>query len=664
MTTLASPITFEDVDPFAGPPPTPVQQALLDARANPTPPPATLPAGIESIVVEPGSPEWMRTVSASKVAAILGVSPYTSAYTMWHQMMGLEAPEADKPIFQRGHLLEPAVANWFASQHPEWAVVETGTWTHATRPHQTASPDRLVLLDGNAFDPFEVYGGPFDLLEIKSTTKDHEWGTPGTAEVPLYYWVQAIWQMDTVGKTRCHFAIIGSFLEFSAYVVDYDPVAAAIIRAEVDAFVESMDTGRPPAIDHHVTTLATVRAQHPNVSDAVADLPYELAHAYAKAVAVSKAGKAMENAAKAAIADAMGDAKAAVTAGITVATRRLANPSATTPSIYPGKHLDNVLALPAPAPVVTVAPPSPTVAALEATLKNAEASSGSAAAAPGEGEVAPSTTAAASPEIDQQTASDVVASDGDTPHTSGAEVDDARNLWLKSRLVALKTGHPDAFEAFRAARHARLPDLTPTPPWTNDEIDAVDAILGGFEPSFMGEDPAKARAREAEEQAKAAEVVETEATSDPVPTWGTDAAGCAIATDLDEGGIKSAIAQLHAEHEDRFRLLSRWHADAATQGRPWKGGDHHQGLSQRQWHVARAALAAMRNVWDAPKGYPHFEDRVRALIALTIGEDLQPTWTTGAVIGSLTVNQAEAFVTNTEMFATGDRSVRAVAKAA
>ena len=43
--------------------------------------------------MEPGSASWLRQVTASKVAAILGVSPWHSPLSMWRLMKGLDEPE-------------------------------------------------------------------------------------------------------------------------------------------------------------------------------------------------------------------------------------------------------------------------------------------------------------------------------------------------------------------------------------------------------------------------------------------------------------------------------------------------------------------------------------------------------------------------------------------
>lgn len=94
--------------------------------------------------MEPGSPDWLATMSASKIAAVVGLSTYESRFSLWHRMSGLIDPEPDDDEKRRGHYLEPAIARWFADQHPEWVIEPTGTWGHQDRPWQTASPDRLV----------------------------------------------------------------------------------------------------------------------------------------------------------------------------------------------------------------------------------------------------------------------------------------------------------------------------------------------------------------------------------------------------------------------------------------------------------------------------------------------------------------------------------------
>src|SRR5689334_4090086 len=69
--------------------------------------------------IAPGSEEWLKTISASKVAAILGLSKWESPRSLWHQMRGDLPREEPTTAQSRGHYLEPAILAWFFDQHPE-----------------------------------------------------------------------------------------------------------------------------------------------------------------------------------------------------------------------------------------------------------------------------------------------------------------------------------------------------------------------------------------------------------------------------------------------------------------------------------------------------------------------------------------------------------------
>ena len=76
---------------------------------------------------QPGTAEWRTLLTASKIPAVMGTSPWSSRFTLWHEMAGTFTPEPINPaVLERGHILEPAVAAWFQAQHPEWVVRECG----------------------------------------------------------------------------------------------------------------------------------------------------------------------------------------------------------------------------------------------------------------------------------------------------------------------------------------------------------------------------------------------------------------------------------------------------------------------------------------------------------------------------------------------------------
>lgn len=222
--------------------------------------------------LQPGSPEWLRVVTASKVAAILGLSPWESPRSMWHKMHGDLPAEESTSAQSRGHFLEPAILAWWRSQHgvPADSFVEQpsyslGDWAAAT-------PDAVAT--------FCEAGGDRALVEAKSTADDGEWGEPGTDEIPAYYLTQVIWQMHVSGIHRCHVPIIGPRLKFAEYVVDYEPYAedAAVIERRAREFYDSLKADTPPPLDDTLATYEAVRKVHPEIDRGESvELDYETA---------------------------------------------------------------------------------------------------------------------------------------------------------------------------------------------------------------------------------------------------------------------------------------------------------------------------------------------------------------------------------------------------
>ena len=70
---------------------------------------------------EPGSREWHRLITASKVPAILGLSPWQSPYSLWMQMSGRIDATPETTTTRRGHYLEAGVlARRRGRRPPRW----------------------------------------------------------------------------------------------------------------------------------------------------------------------------------------------------------------------------------------------------------------------------------------------------------------------------------------------------------------------------------------------------------------------------------------------------------------------------------------------------------------------------------------------------------------
>jgi putative phage-type endonuclease len=291
----------------------------------------------------PADPAWHQAragkLTGSRLAAVLGLSPWESPYSLWCEMTGLTLPPEQTNEMARGHYLEPAVAAWFADQHPDWEIFGAGTYVHRDRPQHLANPDRLIrhhrLPDSMPVGWYDIEVGA--LLEIKTDADGSGWGEPGTDEIPLYYRTQVQWYMDVLGLPRAHLAVLGGRLQFAEYVVDYDPADAAILRAAADEFLDSLLWQEMPDLDAHPATYEAVKRLHPDIGDEDIDLDDETAAEFLACLAESKSSEARSTAAKTRLAAAMGTAKRARWRGKTIATRQAKGGG--TPYLVTGRNL-------------------------------------------------------------------------------------------------------------------------------------------------------------------------------------------------------------------------------------------------------------------------------------------------------------------------------------
>lgn len=265
----------------------------------------------------PGSAEWLRHMSASKIAAVVGLSPYESRFSLYHRMAGLIPPEPESDILRRGHYLEPSIAAWFADQHPELNVAPAPTFVSPHDPDFTATPDRVLTDDT---------GHVVRLLECKSAaSSDEDWGEPGTDQIPPGYRAQVIWQLDCAGLQVCHVAVLGSYLEFTEYVVHHDPDEAAYLRREGRVFLDSLPTGpspERPSLDAHTATYQAVRQLHPDIDDVDVELEAAVVRDFCIAKErLTDAERHLQHA-KNAVADALGSGRRARFLNKTIAYRQ------------------------------------------------------------------------------------------------------------------------------------------------------------------------------------------------------------------------------------------------------------------------------------------------------------------------------------------------------
>lgn len=264
-----------------------------------------------------GDPAWAQTLTASKIAAVLGLSRWDSPFSIWHKMAGNASWNADENLDEkrRGHYLEPAVRQWYREHHPNYQVDKNvSTFVHKDRPWQGASPDGIVLRRN-------VERTPIGLFEGKTDNLYWQWGEEGTDQIPAGYRAQCMWQMDVFGLPFVDVAVLDSNLTFREYRVEYDAAAAADMRARALDFLDSLHTGRQPGLDAHGETYRVVRELHPDIDNVTVDIDPGLAVRYVNAVSALEIAQEDLAEKTTLLADAIGTGRAGICNDIVLATR-------------------------------------------------------------------------------------------------------------------------------------------------------------------------------------------------------------------------------------------------------------------------------------------------------------------------------------------------------
>ncbi|WP_405944698.1 YqaJ viral recombinase family protein [Streptomyces sp. NBC_00932] len=286
----------------------------------------TTPTGILLGTYTPGSPEWDKAraglcITATEIAAVMGLSPWQSPFSLWHKKAGLPTPPFEtNPAVEWGNRLEPAVARKVADEHPELDLQETGTWRHADRAWQRATPDRITA--GR-------------LVECKTSPFGDGWGTSGSDEFPIHYRCQVIWQQDTLGLTEpAILAVLIGGWDYREYLIEYDAADAKAMRDAAEDFLDTVRRGERPPIDGADATYQTIRVQHEGLEDVDVQVPlddavrYEVAQQQAKSVGLDL------TVAKSVLLDHIGTGKRAVVGDRRIAYRTV-RADGTTNSLQP-----------------------------------------------------------------------------------------------------------------------------------------------------------------------------------------------------------------------------------------------------------------------------------------------------------------------------------------
>jgi len=200
------------------------------------------------------SPEWHQlrnqvgVISGSEIGTILGLSPWTSAITLWAEKTGkVERPKIGNTAMRLGTLVEPAIRQLYQEQHPDHTVVEVGTYASKEFDWMHSNPDGICLDEqGNGY-----------ILEIKHTAT--YWDS-----IPEHYKAQVFWYMYVFDLKRAVFAVVNAG-RYKEYELLWDDFEFDAMLQQVNKFRKYVLDNVQPDWDGSESTYETVRQLSPDV---------------------------------------------------------------------------------------------------------------------------------------------------------------------------------------------------------------------------------------------------------------------------------------------------------------------------------------------------------------------------------------------------------------
>lgn len=198
--------------------------------------------------------EWLAArnegIGGSDAAAILGVSPWTSRYSLWLDKTTAPAQKSVKPetaAMRFGNLMEPVIRDMFAQQTGFEVVNDTNLYKHPEHEFMLANLDGVVSTSG--------CGDVDALLEVK--TARSAWN-----EVPAYYVSQVQHYMAVTGVEMTYVAALFGGEDYAMFEVPRnDAYIERLIEAESE-FWHAVRNAIEPAIDGSKSTHDTLRKSY------------------------------------------------------------------------------------------------------------------------------------------------------------------------------------------------------------------------------------------------------------------------------------------------------------------------------------------------------------------------------------------------------------------
>ena len=184
------------------------------------------------------------TVGGSDVAAIFGLSPWTTPLELWLIKKGRMKPAAkgNEDQLTMGHLLVPIAAYWYQQKTGNLVVDDTHLYQHADFPYALANMDRRYTRTAD---------GEAGILECKSCTY-HKAGDWAEDAIPIYYEMQLRFYLAVADVEYGAFSCIwGNNPEHDLAIPEIirDKAKEELIFEKLEQWIWSLEHDKPPTME-------------------------------------------------------------------------------------------------------------------------------------------------------------------------------------------------------------------------------------------------------------------------------------------------------------------------------------------------------------------------------------------------------------------------------
>jgi putative phage-type endonuclease len=183
--------------------------------------------------------EWLKArmsgIGGSDAAAIIGLNPWATPYTVWADKTGRIPPKEDNEIMRQGRDLEQYVADRWMEETGKKCRRRTKILSNPDYPFALANVDRWV-------------NGENAGLECKTTSIMNLKKFKG-GEFPETYYCQCVHYMAVTGADRWYLGVLVLSQGFHTFVIERDEdEIKALMDAERD-FWKHVESDTPPPVD-------------------------------------------------------------------------------------------------------------------------------------------------------------------------------------------------------------------------------------------------------------------------------------------------------------------------------------------------------------------------------------------------------------------------------